>query len=278
MPDDEAAGAKQAASKEKLLVGLITLTKKIIETTDREVSDKVIQDRNLVSLFFKQFLFVSYFRAREEKLSKVKKEIALEQRSGVKKKQVQSNKQSREAAFALLIELLKKSEVSFASFLERVLTPMLDDVEKPKTWMYVPPSKDTAEGRVQDYVGLRNLGCICYMNSMMQQFFMIPALRYNLLCVSDGKQEELVEYKGKLVDDNMFHQMQTLFAHLELSERMEFNPFGFCFAFKEFDGNPTNTAEQKDAQEFLNLLFDRLETALKPTTRKYLLQGIFGGK
>jgi ubiquitin carboxyl-terminal hydrolase 34 len=65
---------------------------------------------------------------------------------------------------------------------------------------------------------------------------------------------------------------------LELSERMDYNPYGFCFAFKEFDGSPTNTAEQKDAQEFLNLLFDRLETALKPTSRKYLLQGIFGGK
>ena len=44
------------------------------------------------------------------------------------------------------------------------------------------------------------------------------------------------------------------------------------------DGQPTNTAEQKDAQEFLNVLFDRCENALKPTSRKYLTQGIFGGK
>ena len=45
------------------------------------------------------------------------------------------------------------------------------------------------------------------MNSMMQQFFMIPCLRYNLLCVDDGKPEELTEYKNRVVDDNMFHQM-----------------------------------------------------------------------
>jgi ubiquitin carboxyl-terminal hydrolase 34 len=44
------------------------------------------------------------------------------------------------------------------------------------------------------------------------------------------------------------------------------------------DGQPTNVGEQKDAQEFLNVLFDRLENALKPTSRKYLLQSIFGGK
>jgi len=91
------------------------------------------------------------------------------------------------------------------SFLTQVLIPMLDTVEKPRVWNYTPPSKEAGEGRGQDYVGLRNLGCICYMNSMMQQFFMIPALRYNLLCVEDGKAEELTEYKGRVIDDNMFH-------------------------------------------------------------------------
>lgn len=116
------------------------------------------------------------------------------------------------------------------------------------------------------------------MNSMMQQFFMIPALRYNLLCVDDGKPENFVEYKGEKIDDNMMHQMQKLIAHLELSERNEFNPLAFCFSFKEFDGQPTNTSEQKDAQEFLNVIFDRLENQLKPTSRKHLVNGIFGGK
>lgn len=36
-------------------------------------------------------------------------------------------------------------------------------------------------------------------------------------------------------------------AHLELSERQDYNPFEFCFAFKDLDGVPTNTSEQKDA-------------------------------
>lgn len=76
----------------------------------------------------------------------------------------------------------------------------------------------------------------------------------------------------------MLHQMQRLFAHLELSERSEYNPLGFTFAFKEMDGQPTHISEQKDAQEFLNVLFDRMEKVLKPTPRKYLVQSVFGGK
>ena len=111
--------------------------------------------------------------------------------------------------------------------------PLIQTIKKPKTWSYQPT---TQSERMQEFVGLRNLGCICYMNSMMQQFFMIPAFRYNLLCVDDGKEEQLVDYKGERVDDNMLHQMQKLVAHLELSDRMDYNPFGFCFAFKEFDG------------------------------------------
>ena len=106
---------------------------------------------------------------------------------------------------------------------------------------------------------------------MMQQFYMIPEFRYNLLCVADGVAPDMKEYRNEWHDDNMLHQMQKLVAHLELSERSDYDPRGFCFAFKEFDGTPTNTAEQKDAQEFLNVLFDRLETALKPTSRKHLL-------
>ena len=71
----------------------------------------------------------------------------------------QGNK-AREAAFSLLIELVKKSPLLMDNFLKRVLMPMLDSVEKPKGWSFQPPSQEAGEGRVQEYVGLRNLGWI----------------------------------------------------------------------------------------------------------------------
>lgn len=35
------------------------------------------------------------------------------------------------------------------------------------------------------YVGIKNLGCICYMNSFMQQLFSIPKLRHAITSCED---------------------------------------------------------------------------------------------
>lgn len=45
------------------------------------------------------------------------------------------------------------------------------------------------------YVGIRNLGCICYMNSLIQQLYMMPNLRAGLLAIEDqepNKQESVI--------------------------------------------------------------------------------------
>ncbi len=83
-----------------------------------------------------------------------------------------------------------------------------------------------------NYVGIKNLGCICYMNSMLQQFFCIPSFRYCLLQVNDNKSPQYLE--GKLdIDDNVLHQLQKMFTFLELSERQDYNPHEFCHSFKD---------------------------------------------
>lgn len=161
-------------------------------------------------------------------------------------------------------------------FLEKSMIPLMSFIRRHDGWNYQPAGSGSTFR--QKYCGLKNLGCTCYMNSMLQQFFMIPAFRYNLLSVDDGLPEDLKEYKGNQVDDNVLHQLQKTFAHLEQSDRHDYNTFEFCFAFKDLDGQPTNTGEQKDAQEFLNVSFDRLEHMLKPTSRKYLMQSVFGGQ
>ena len=61
------------------------------------------------------------------------------------------------------------------------------------------------------YVGLKNLGCICYMNSLFQQLFMVQSLRNDLLSVADKPADDK--------DENMLYQLQLLFAGLLKSEK-----------------------------------------------------------
>lgn len=69
-----------------------------------------------------------------------------------------------------------------------------------------------------------------------------------------------------------------MFAYLLLTEKQEYNPDEFCFSFKDFEGQPVNVSVQQDAQEFLNIFFDKLETSLKNTPFRHIMENIYGGK
>ena len=69
-----------------------------------------------------------------------------------------------------------------------------------------------------------------------------------------------------------------MFGNLLLTEKQEYNPEDFCFSFKDFEGMPVNVSIQQDAQEFLNIFFDKMETSLKNTPFKNIFEDIFGGR
>ena len=115
------------------------------------------------------------------------------------------------------------------------------------------------------YVGLYNLGNICYMNSLMQQLFMIEPFRYGILSVPVG--ERLSDEARK---DHTMYQLQRLFGHLEMSDRRDYNPTPWCVAYKDLDGKPTNIRVQQDAQVSSCVLGHRVTVhhalfALNPT-------------
>lgn len=149
--------------------------------------------------------------------------------------------QSRTAAYKLLYKLLKAFKPKeMAEFLEDYLWPMIKTLSRPKVWRHTPSSKQRSA--VHGYSGLNNLGNICYMISMLQQFFMVPQFRYSLLKAVDEAPEDIKTYKDRQVDDNLLRQFQRLFGQLELSERQAADPFDFCFAYKDLSGEPTNVA------------------------------------
>jgi uncharacterized UBP type Zn finger protein len=58
------------------------------------------------------------------------------------------------------------------------------------------------------YVGLKNLGCICYMNSFMQQLYMMPYFRAAITSCDDPT------FKPELVQENLLYQIQKMFLNL----------------------------------------------------------------
>ena len=64
------------------------------------------------------------------------------------------------------------------------------------------------------------------------------------MAAEDQQQEnKVLTEAGYEVDDNALHQLQKIFGFLSLSDRQYCNPLDFCFAFKQFDGQPTNVRE-----------------------------------
>ena len=134
--------------------------------------------------------------------------------------------------------------------------------------------------KVCGYVGLKNIGCTCYMNSILQQMYMIPSFRYAIMSVDDYKNKNFQKslFNNNTYDDNLLHQLQKLYTFLEFSEKQAYNPKDFCASFKDMDGAPINPMIQQDSQEFFNNFCDKIEQSLKDTKYKYIIENIFTGK
>lgn len=93
---------------------------------------------------------------------------------------------------------------------------------------------------------------------------MISSLRSDILSVK-SKSADVPE------EENMLYQLQLLFAGLQKSEKQYVNPKGFCHAFKDWEGNPTNVLEQMDVEEFFAMAMDRIETAIKGAPKQHTI-------
>ena len=123
------------------------------------------------------------------------------------------------------------------------------------------------------FLGLKNLSSICYMNSVLQQFFRMPLFRNAILSLSLPD-----EYKVEKEDqDNLLFQLIRMFYYLNYSEQKDYNPKNFVFSFKDYEGNPTRIDIQCDAQEFLSRFIEKVEEGLKNNNQRFLCSNILGG-
>ena len=65
-----------------------------------------------------------------------------------------------------------------------------------------------------NYVGLKNAGATCYMNSCLQQVYCVPGLSAAVLSSSNDNADNQIEDDD---DDTIFYQLQNVFGHLSTS-------------------------------------------------------------
>ena len=169
--------------------------------------------------------------------------------------------------------------------------------------------------RVQKANGIRSYHTAlvgqCYMNSLLQQLYMMPSFRYGVwlsaldcpIAKEEREAEKLnhspqadeqqqptapAKERQRLLDgggdDDLLYQLQVMFTYLSQSTKQYYDTLPFCFAYKDERGQPINVRIQQDAQEFFNVLLDRLEKRLMSiphppslTPLSHLIQSSFGG-
>ncbi len=77
----------------------------------------------------------------------------------------------------------------------QILTNFVINSSSVVKYRWLVETSDESRDPLIEYVGLRNQGCTCYMNSLLQQIFMISEIRNAVLTAKRHQPNELI--KGK---------------------------------------------------------------------------------
>ena len=100
------------------------------------------------------------------------------------------------AACDLLVALCQNS-VSNMKILVNTLVDMFcsDTTEPLRDWEYLPP---VGPRPIRGFCGLKNAGATCYMNSVLQQLFMVPSLRIGILQAAGAAIDPNEDFSGEI--------------------------------------------------------------------------------
>lgn len=168
-------------------------------------------------------------------------------------------------ALSLLSEMAKNSDIYNVKLLNR----MMEFNNKQMSLEFVEPiDKSQIEHNNAPYVGLKNLGATCYINALLQQFYMMPDFRASILSLP---KEELSRFSP----DAMVVKLQELFANLRILQQSSYIPQNF-FKGLTWNKRPIDVTEQHDADEFFNIITDKLEEELKEIGKGKLIRDMMG--
>ena len=113
--------------------------------------------------------------------------------------------------------------------------------------------RELDEKSATGFVGLKNQGATCYLNSLMQTLFFLPQVRDLVYSFEYDRDKHGTEAHCQIL------QLQRLFARLELCDLAAVDTVDLTTSF---GWTSADVFEQQDVQELFKVLLDRLEEAL----------------
>ncbi|XP_066261614.1 ubiquitin carboxyl-terminal hydrolase 9X [Euwallacea similis] len=203
--------------------------------------------------------------------------------------------QTQAAAFDLLISLCVNCVPNYKQLVSMLTEMFYSDPDSAIIeWDYLPA---VAPRPFRGFVGLKNAGATCYMNSVLQQLYMVENIKEGILAAEGAATDPNEDFTGEermdldvdcmddrnCIDDNrkdynvgILKQVQAIFGHLACSRLQYYIPRGLWRHFK-LQGEPVNLREQQDAVEFFMSLVESLDEALKTLGHEQIMAKILGG-
>ncbi|XP_058793308.1 ubiquitin carboxyl-terminal hydrolase 7 [Phymastichus coffea] len=167
----------------------------------------------------------------------------------------------------------KENDWGFSHFMtwQDVLDPDKGYIKEDTITLEVHVVADAPHGVSWDskkhtgFVGLKNQGATCYMNSLLQTLYFTNQLRkavYKMPTESDDSSKSVAL------------ALQRVFHELQFSDK----PVGTKKLTKSFGWETLDSFMQHDVQEFLRVLLDKLESKMKGTCVEGTVPKLFEGK
>ena len=225
---DEKEAKLSMKNNENFKEGILIFLTDLIKLNQKELVPYILKKVDIFDLFINKCLL----RKCIEKPLEAKDPFCL-------------TRQSQNPVYNLIIIILKNIHDDelynrIINFLNRFHEKGFWKTFNHKNWEL--DSKEMIKGK---YIGLQNMSATCYLNSIIQQLYMIPMLRETILKINNSSK------------NNILYELQLLFSALKIYEFAYYDPRSFVVA------NKLNFYEQMDADEFYGTLIDKIENDIK---------------